>query len=212
MVLEVIGWVGSALVVLSLMQGRVMRFRWMNLAGSVVATFYNAVIEIWPFVAMNGAIAIINVYWLWRLYREAEDPAVYKALEVEADDPFLRHLLAEHAADIAASAPNFDDASLSGPNRATLLLVRGDEAVGVVLLRRERGGVGIVELDWVKPRFRDFTPGRFVFSESGALRDLGFTRAEVEHGDGLDAEYLRKAGFVRDGDRWVHGLDAVAKG
>src|SRR5690606_25644563 len=125
---------------------------------------------------------------------------------VAPDNLYLRHVLAEHAADIEATQPGFDAASLDGPNRVTLLLVRGDEAVGVVALRRERGGVGVVELDWVKPRFRDFTPGRFVFSESRALRDEGFTRAEVEPGAGTDVEYLRKAGFERDGDRWVHRL------
>ena len=51
---QIIGWVGSALVVLSLMQARVLRFRWLNLVGSVLATAYNAVFGIWPFVAMNG--------------------------------------------------------------------------------------------------------------------------------------------------------------
>jgi hypothetical protein len=40
---QVIGWVGSALVVLSLAQARVLRFRWLNLAGAVLATAFNAV-------------------------------------------------------------------------------------------------------------------------------------------------------------------------
>ena len=34
--LEIIGWTGSVLVVVSLMQARVLRFRWMNFAGSVI--------------------------------------------------------------------------------------------------------------------------------------------------------------------------------
>ena len=60
--LEVIGWVGSILVVLSLMQARVLRFRWMNLIGAVIATGYNAWVGVWPFAAMNAAISIIDVY------------------------------------------------------------------------------------------------------------------------------------------------------
>lgn len=205
-ILEAIGWIGSALVVLSLMQGRVLRFRWMNLAGSVVATFYNAVVEIWPFVAMNGAIAVINVYWLWRLYREADDPAVYKALAVAPDNQYLRHFLAEHAGDIALANPGFVPTALDADDRVTLLVVRGDEAVGVVVLRRDGGGDGTVELDWVKPRFRDFTPGRFVFSKSSTLRDLGFERAFVDPHAASDLVYLRKAGFEPVGERWQHSL------
>ena len=54
---QIVGWGGSALVVLSLMQARVLRFRWLNLVGSVLATAFNAVFAIWPFVAMNGVIA-----------------------------------------------------------------------------------------------------------------------------------------------------------
>ncbi len=73
--LEVIGWVGSGLVVWSLMQARVLRFRWMNLAGSAVAAGYNAWVGIWPFAVMNGVIAIIDVYWLLRLKRMNFSPS-----------------------------------------------------------------------------------------------------------------------------------------
>ncbi len=38
--LELIGWIGSALVILSLTQARVLRFRWLNLTGAVLAVLY----------------------------------------------------------------------------------------------------------------------------------------------------------------------------
>lgn len=207
--LEVFGWIGSALVVFSLMQARVLRFRWMNLAGAVAATAYNIVIGIWPFVAMNAAIAVIDVYWLWRLYREADDPHVYQVVPVEPNDPYLAHLLAVHAKDIAAHQPGFQpEAAVDGDRRAAFLVVRGDEAVGVVLVRESDAGVGVVELDWVKPRFRDFTPGQFVYRDSGALPAARFTRVVVHPHERTDREYLRRAGFRTDGARWVRDLVA----
>jgi hypothetical protein len=205
--LEAIGWIGSALIVLSVMQSRMLRFRWMNLSGSIVATGYNLVLEIWPFVAMNAAIALISAYWLTRLYREAKDPAVYQVLEVAPDSPFLQHLLEVHADDIAAHQPGFAAQCVDpDPELSTLLLVRGDEAVGVVAVRNAGDGVGVIELDWVKPRFRDFSPGHFVYNDSGALPAAGFRHLTLTPHEATDTEYLRRIGFRLEGEQWVRDL------
>lgn len=210
-VLEAIGWIGSALIVLSVMQSRMLRFRWMNLAGSLIATGYNAIFGIWPFVAMNAAIAVISAYWLRRLYREARDPEVYQVIPVPPDDPYLLHLLRVHAADIATHEPHFEaDPSATDGRRATLIVARGDEAVGVVALRDVGDGVGVVELDWVKPRFRNFTPGQFVYRDSGALPEAGFRRVTLRPHDATDREYLRRAGFRVEHDQWVRDLTTPA--
>ena len=206
---QVIGWVGSGLVVLSLMQARVLRFRWMNLAGAVVATVYNAVFAIWPFAAMNGAIAVIDVYWLWRLLRERHDSAVYEVVEVAPDDAYLQHVLGVHAADIAqfrAPAPGTPVVERGADGRVAFLVVRGDETVGVVLVRRLDDGVGYVELDWVTPRFRDFTPGEFVYRRSGVFAEHGFRRLVVPTGQ---ADYLTRVGFRQQADGWVREVAAA---
>ena len=88
------------------------------------------------------------------------------------------------------------------------LVVRGDENVGVVSLRNEGSGVGLVELDWVKPKFRDFTPGEFVYRESHALADAGFRRVEVPASVATDAAYLERMGFESRDGTWVRELAA----
>lgn len=246
-VLEIVGWIGSALVVLSLMQARVWRFRWLNLIGSTIATVYNVIVEIWPFAAMNGVIAVINVYWLWRLNRERHDAAVYEVVPVGAGDRYLRHVLGVHAADIARYFPSFAAAggaqgprSGSGsPERATgepgepsaapsppapsvtvppvsgasvpgrwaYLVLRGDETVGMVVVRDEGAGVGEVELDYVTPRFRDFTPGEFVYGRSGVFAGTGL-RSLVVVDDARDSgDYLERVGFERVGGRWRRDVE-----
>lgn len=211
---QVIGWVGSGLVVLSLMQARVLRFRWMNLAGAVVATVYNAVFGIWPFAAMNGAIAVIDVYWLWRLQRERHDSAVYEVVEVAPDDAYLQHVLGVHAADIAqfrspAAEPDAAEPGTAEPGageRFAFLVVRGDETVGVVQVADAGAGVGRVELDWVTPRFRDFTPGEFVYRRSGVFAAHGFRRLVVAAGQ---ADYLTRVGFRQEAGAWVREVAAA---
>lgn len=206
--LEVIGWIGSILIVWSLVVARVIRFRWINLAGAVIATGYNAAIEVWPFVFMNLAIVVIDVYWLWRLYREAHSDAAYRVVAVPADDPFLEHFHAVHADDIARHQPSFAQALAHPEGLHTFLVARGDEPVGVVALRSESDGVGLVELDWVKERFRDLTPGEFVYRQSGALSEAGFTRLRVPTHEGLDRDYLRRMGFSAEGPHWVREVAA----
>jgi hypothetical protein len=201
---EVVGWVGSGLVVLSLMQARVLRFRWLNFVGAVVATVYNAVFAIWPFAAMNGAIAIIDAYWLWRLLRERHDAAVYEVVEVAPDDAYLRHVLKVHATDIAQFRTR---STLPADERLAFLVTRGDETVGVVLVSDLGAGVGRVELDWVTPRFRDFTPGEFVYRRSGVFADHGFHRL-VTPGGPEQADYLTRVGFTREGGEWVREVAA----
>lgn len=205
---EVFGWIGSVLIVVSLMQARMLVFRWMNLIGSAIATAYNLIFGIWPYVAMNVAIVVINAYWLTRLYREAKDPDVYKVIPVPSDGPYLRHLLSVHADDVAHFAPAFTVEPGDGAPRHSFLIVRGDEAVGVVAVREEGDGVGRVELDWVKPRFRDFSPGHFVYENSTALPDAGFRQLRLTPHEMTDREYLRKAGFHTERTEWVRDLAA----
>jgi len=62
-------------------------------------------------------------------------------------------------------------------------------------------GVAQVELDYVTPRFRDFTPGEFVYRRSGLFRDRGFRTVVAP--PGMVAPHYESVGFHRDGDRYV---------
>ena len=81
------------------------------------------------------------------------------------------------------------------------MVVKGDETVGVVLLRAE-GDVAHVQLDYVTPRYRDFSPGEFVWRRSGVLRERGFRRV-VTPPDMVDPYYDRGSGSPRSGDHYV---------
>ncbi|MGV8965887.1 MAG: hypothetical protein ACOH2F_06370 [Cellulomonas sp.] len=203
--LEVIGWLGSALVVASLAQARVLRFRVLNLVGAVLATGYNAALSIWPFVAMNGVIAVIDVYWLIRLQRERHDEAAYEVIEVEPTDAYLAHVLQVNLDDIRTFQPGFDwDVSVRG--RLAFLVLRADETVGVVVVRDAGDGVGQVELDYVTRRFRDFTPGEFVYRRSGVFAQAGF-RLLVAPPDIADPQdYFARVGFRSEGGTWLRDV------
>ena len=61
-------------------------------------------------------------------------------------------------------------------------------------------GTAQVELDYVTPRFRDFSPGEFVFRHSSLFRNQGFR--EVLTPPGMVAPYYQRLGFTPAGDRF----------
>lgn len=191
--LDALGWAGSALLIFSLMQARVLRFRVLNLVASSVLVLFNAVLHIWSMVAMNAVLAGINVYFIRRLLRDRHDEVAYEVLEVGTDDAYLAHVLAVHGEDIRRFFPAFPGVGAGDADRSAFLVQRGDETVGVVIVRDAGDGVAQVELDYVTPRFRDFTPGEFVYRRSGMFRDRGFR--EVRTPPGMVAPYYARVGF-----------------
>ena len=193
--LDLIGWCGSALLVVSLLQARVLRFRVLNLVACVVLTGFNAALAIWPMVAMNVVLCAINAWHIRKLTGTRHDEATYEVLEVGPDDEYLRHVLRVHGPDILRFQPDFLwDGAASG--RAAFLVQRGDETVGVVLVRDEGDGVARVQLDYVTPRFRDFSPGEFVWRRSTVLRERGFTRVQTP--PHMVGAYYERLGFRHD--------------
>lgn len=197
--LDVVGWGGSALLVFSLLQSRVLRFRALNLAACVILIGFNAALSVWPMAAVNVVLAAINVFFLVRLTRERHDEAAFAAIGVGTTDHYLQHVLDTHAADIARFQPDlsWDPAD---PASHAYVIAKGDETVGVVLLRAD-GDTAVVHLDYVTPRYRDFSPGEFVWRQSSALRDRGFRRIVTP--ERMVGAYYDRLGFRRDGDRWV---------
>jgi hypothetical protein len=55
--LDAVGWFGSVLLVVSLLQSRMMRLRLLNLIASVLLVVFNALIPSWPMVAMSSPSA-----------------------------------------------------------------------------------------------------------------------------------------------------------
>jgi hypothetical protein len=203
--LEVVGWTGSALLVWSLLQARVLRLRAINLLGCLVLIGYNGTLRVWPMVGLNVTLALINLWYLRRLLVSRHDAGAYEVVEVGTDDAFLAHVLRVHAGDIARFNPGFRPAAV-GTGACAFLVVLGDEVVGVVLVRDAGHGVAQVELDYVTRRFRDFTPGEFVYRRSDLFTGRGFRRVVTP--PGMVAPYYPRLGFRRTGEAFT--LDLVA--
>jgi len=198
--LDLFGWAGSALLIVSLLQARVLRFRVLNLVAGLMLVVFNALLGVWPMVAMNLATSAINIWFIVKLLGDRHREQAFRVLAVRSDDVYLDHVLAVHRADVERYQPGFTWDGVPREDRHPFLVLRGDETVGVVILRVE-GEVAHVELDYVTRRFRDFSPGEFVWRESGMLRGLGID--QVVTSPAMVDPYYERVGFRREGASYV---------
>ena len=200
--MSIIGWGGSALVVVSLLQTRILRLRLLNLIGCVILVGFNLSIQVWPMVGMNAVLAVINVVHLWRLLRHRHDQDEYAVLEVNSSDAYLGHVLTTHRKDIAEFNPAFTTAA----SPYAFLVQRGERTIGVVLAHDAGSGRAQIDLDYVLPKYRDFTPGEFVYRRSDVFTGHGFHQVVAPRRMRDSASYLRKVGFHPDGSDLVLDL------
>lgn len=197
---EIIGWTGSALVVVSLVVPSIRRFRTLNLLGSLIATVYNVVFGIWPYAAMNAIIALIDAYWLFRLRGGAAKE--YRVVPVDPVSGLVADFAARHGDSIRSAFPGFSLEGLAGSK--ALLTMCGDEVAGLFVVAPEVEE-GRILVDFVTERHRDLEPGRVLYADPH-LRDSAFSGLVVEASATTDPEFFRKMGFASRGTDLVFPL------
>ena len=78
-----------------------------------------------------------------------------------------------------------------------------------VLARDAGEGTAEVLLDWVTPAYRDFSPGEFVFRDSGLFSGRGVRRVLTPAG--MKNPYYGRIGFRAEGDRWVLDVEPAGR-
>lgn len=202
---EVVGYVASALVVLSLAMTSVVRLRTISLAGSVAFVAYGVLIDAVPIVVTNLAIAVLNV---WFLTRELGGRRDLGAVIVPADSPFLADFLKHHDRDIRRFQPDVELPPPADDATFALVLTRDGLPAGAVLGRREETTLHL-QLDYVLKAYRDSRLGRWLFGPGASvLRHAGIDRVTSTSGGEVHRGYLQRVGFEHDPEsgRWTRSL------
>ncbi len=64
--MEVFGYIGTAVVISSMLMTSVTKLRVVNICGAVMSLIYAAYCNTWPVVLLNGTLAVINIIQLIR--------------------------------------------------------------------------------------------------------------------------------------------------
>lgn len=68
--LEAVGYLGMALVLLSMMTNNVEKLRLLNLSGSVISMIYGILTRTWPTALLNLGLAIIHIVKLFNMKKQ----------------------------------------------------------------------------------------------------------------------------------------------
>jgi hypothetical protein len=67
---ELIGYLASGLIVVSLLMSSILRLRLIGLVGAISFTAYGVLIDAYPIAVANGAIIFIHIFHLTRMLRQ----------------------------------------------------------------------------------------------------------------------------------------------
>lgn len=198
-VYELIGYLGSALVIVSLTRTSLVKLRLFGLAGSLMFLVYSLAIAAYPIAVVNLIIAGIHIVFLQRLLKKTN--ALLRILPIRADSRYLRYFLEFHAADIALYYPNF--AYEPRESQIAVFILRDTVPAGLFIAHRHPDRSLEIKIDYVTPQYRDFQVGRYLYSKrSGVFADPQIAYAWREPPSDLHKAYMTMVGFVpaeRDG-------------
>lgn len=192
---ELVGYIASLLVVISLMMSALVRLRIVNMVGAFLFSLYGLLIGSIPVAAMNGIIVLVNIYYLARIYRDQE---YFSLLEVDEGSSYTRAFLRFYEKHIKADQPSF---AFEEKRNFSLFVLRDMVPAGLIQGTICEDGILRINLDFVIPHYRDFKVGRFLFRDNPDFfrsRDIKAIRASA--GSEAHNRYLEKTGFQRTSD------------
>lgn len=193
-VYELIGYVGSALVVLSLMQKSILRLRLIGLAGSLVFLCYSLLIGAYPIAVVNVIAAVIHAYHLRLLLRHQAE--VFTVLHVLPESKMVGHFLDFYGTDITSQLGEPFEYH-QRPDQVAAFVLRDMVPAGLFIGLVHADSSVEVKLDYVIPQYRDFKVGGFLYShDSGLFEDPTCRQVWSDPTTQEHADYLLRMGFT----------------
>jgi hypothetical protein len=199
--LDWLGYLASAIVLISLLMSSILKLRWINLVGAILFGVYGFLIGSLPTGFMNVGIALIDVYYLVKMYRSKD---YFTVLEVD-NDRYLDAFIDFYRDDISLQInpqsihkETFDE---------QFYVLRNMEIAGLFMGKKLGDQTLQINLDFAIPRYRDFKLGNFLFqSHRDLFTKQGYRKFVTKAKDETHVRYLKKMGFVRSGEWFVKEL------
>ena len=191
-IIEAIGYIGSALVLVSMLMTSVVRLRVINLIGSIIFAGYAIAIASYPTAIMNAALAVINIYHLYRIFNEQKS---YHMIKTGTGEGYCSYLLDIFDEDIRRWFPEYSRESLNA-DIAYMVCCENDPA-SLFLGRESTPGQIEVVLDYATPAYRDTSVGRYLHNN---LKREGYKSVMFRQNAPDHIPYLKKLGYEESAD------------
>ncbi len=193
-VIEGVGYVASALIVLSITQKSILRLRFLGLVGALVFLGYSLAIAAYPIAIVNVMAAGVHGWYLRKLIRHKHE--VFRILHVLPESRYLLDFLEFHRDEIQGHfQPGFNYEPRA--DQVTAFILRDMVPAGLLIGEARDDGTFKVHLDFVIPQYRDFRIGSYVYSaDSALLTGIAPTCVWAEASTREHAKYLSRMGFT----------------
>ena len=192
MILELVGYLSSFLVLVSLLMTSVVKFRVINGIGSAIFTVYAVLIHSYPTAVMNFCLVMINVYFLVRVLRNR---IVLTLTETPQADSATTHFINHYNADIQKFFPDYE----LDPSETCYMVYADSAPVGILTGSRTGADSFLVTLDYAAPSHRDCSVGKFLYTQ---LKKQGIRILRAETESPAHKQYLLKMGFTQEGNQY----------
>ena len=191
--LELFGYLGSFLVLISMLMTSVVRLRVINLIGSAVFATYAVLIRSYPTALLNGCLVLINLYHLFRLRQSSGNSYEFQQLSI--GEGFTAWFLRKYGDDIKRYFPalDFDQAKTA----EGFAVFYENQAAGILLGER-KGEIFNILLDYTTPTYRDCSVGTYLYSE---LPSCGISYLSCNADSSEHIQYMEKMGFTLQENR-----------
>lgn len=189
---QLIGYIASVLIALSMMMNSILRLRIINLAGASSMAVYGVLIGAYPIAVLNLFIVTVDIFYLYGIFSKKE---FFSLLQVKPGSLYLKYFIEFYDLDIKKFLPDFQYTPQD--DDLVFFVLRDTVPAGLMITDGGTTPDAWVKLDYVVERYRDFKVGQFVFREQAEVfRDRGIRRLLSHRGTPPHQKYLERMGFV----------------
>jgi len=133
--LEIFGYIGTALVIVSMTMTSLVKLRIFNMCGGFISLIYAICVNTWPVVVLNVCLISIN---LVQTIRELRSKEQIVALKAPKGDSLSSHFIELWKADFEKCNPNCNLQEIW--NGDAHILYVGEKAIGFLMIGQEGKG------------------------------------------------------------------------
>ncbi|MBO6158120.1 MAG: YgjV family protein [Firmicutes bacterium] len=196
MILEIVGYIGSALVVISMLMSSIVKLRVINTIGSIISGVYAVLCGALPLALMNACLITINLINLWKLSRKKQE--IFEMVPTDSGNILVKKFLGSYQQDIQQYFPDYSSADVA--DHTAYIVLKEGAPVGALLGDVSEDALDIV-IDYSTPAYRDCSVGAFLYGQlpQAGIHTLRFGKTVAEG----HAGYLKKMGYQQKDSQWV---------
>lgn len=202
--LNLIGYAGSAIAILSFLAASSARQRLINAIGCLILVFYCYSMHAYPTTICNAFTCALDLVILARLLGSHKHN--YSVVDSCVSDGVYKAFVKKHASDIAKYYPQFQP---EDPKQNFVRFILSDDEIAGLQVGIQEGELLHLTADYSIPAYRDCSVGRYAYSH---MEDTGSKLVNVSTPNAQAKDYLRHVGFRGQGGKLALRLNYAHRG